>query len=73
VSLNYSLAIKSNDYVPYACAAIHDGISLEKRFGTTIYTKNMSVCIEEGPETRNLVKTHPIVILLVGILGLNMI
>ena len=62
VSPDYSFIIKIDRYVPYVCAAIHNGNqfrkSLEKKCLHTAYER----WYEEDPETLSMVKTHPIVV-----------
>ncbi len=62
VSSDYSFTIKIDEYVPYACAAIHDGHQFRKElWGNCIHTA-YERWYEEDPETKNMIKSHPIVI-----------
>lgn len=62
VSSDYSFTIKIDKYVPYACAAIHDGHQFRKElWGNCIHTE-YERWYEEDPETKNMIQSHPIVI-----------
>ena len=62
VSSDYSFTIKIDDYVPYACAAIHDGHQFRKELWENCIHTEYERWYEEDPETKNMVKSHPIVI-----------
>ena len=62
VSSDYSFTIKIDKYVPYVCAAVHDGHQFRKElWANCIHTENER-WYEEDPETKNMIKSHPIVI-----------
>jgi hypothetical protein len=62
VAEDYSLTIKIEDYVHYACAAVHDGHQFRKDlWGNCIHTE-YERWYEEDPETKNMVISHPILI-----------
>lgn len=62
VSSDYSFTIKIDDYVPYACAAIHDGHQFRKELWSNCIHTEYERWYEEDPETKNMIKSHPIVI-----------
>lgn len=62
VASDYSFTIKIEDYVPYACAAIHDGHQFRKELWEHCIHTEYERWYEEDPETKNMVKSHPIVI-----------
>ena len=62
VSSDYSFTIKIDSYVPYACAALHDGHQFRKELWDNCTHTEYERWYEEGPETKNMIKTHPIVI-----------
>ena len=62
VSSDYSLTIKIDDYVPYACAAVHDGHQFRKELWDNCMHTEYERWYEEDPETKNMVQSHPIVI-----------
>ncbi len=62
VSSDYSFTIKIDEYVPYACAAIHDGHQFRKELWENCIHTEYERWYEEDPETRNMIKSHPIVI-----------
>lgn len=62
VSSDYGLTIKIDDYVPYACAAVHDGHQFRKELWEPCLHTEYERWYEEDPETKNMIKTHPIVI-----------
>ena len=59
---DYSFTIKIEDYVPYTCAAIHDGHQFRKELWSYYLHTEYDRWYEEDPETKNMVKTLPIVI-----------
>jgi len=62
VSEDYSFTIKIKEYVPYTCAAIHDGHQFRKELWINCLHTQYDRWYEEDPETKNMVKTLPIVI-----------
>ncbi|SFZ91786.1 N-formylglutamate amidohydrolase [Flaviramulus basaltis] len=62
VSSDYSFTIKIDDYVPYACAAVHDGHQFRKELWDNCIHTEYDRWYEEDPETKNMIKSHPIVI-----------
>lgn len=62
VSNDYSFTIKIDEYVPYACGAVHDGHQFRKELWDNCLHSEHDRWYEEDPETKNMVKSHPIVI-----------
>lgn len=62
VSSDYSFTIKIEEYVPYACGAVHDGHQFRKELWKNCIHSEYERWYEEDPETKNMVKMHPIVI-----------
>lgn len=62
VASDYSFTIKIKEYVPYACAAIHDGHQFRKELWENCTHTEYERWYEEDPETKNMIKSHPIVI-----------
>ena len=62
VSLDYSFTIKIDKYVHYACGAVHDGHQFRKELWDNCLHTAYERWFEEDPETKEMVKTHPIVI-----------
>lgn len=62
VAENYSFTIKITEYVPYACAAVHDGHQFRKELWENCLHTEYERWYEEDPETKNMVQSHPIVI-----------
>ena len=62
VAEDYSLTIKIDEYVPYACAAIHDGHQFRKELWGNCLHSEYDRWYEEDPETKNMIASHPIVI-----------
>ena len=62
VAHDYSFTIKIDAYVPFACAAIHDGHQFRKELWNNCLHSEYDRWYEEDPETKNMVKTLPIVI-----------
>ena len=62
VSLDYSFTLKIDSYVPYACAAIHDGHQFRKELWQNCLHTEYDRWYEEDPKTREMVDSHPIVI-----------
>ena len=62
VTDDYSLTIKIDDYVHYACAAVHNGHQFRKELWDNCIHTEYDRWYEEDPETKNMVMSHPIVI-----------
>ncbi|MCK0179189.1 N-formylglutamate amidohydrolase [Flavobacteriaceae bacterium S0862] len=62
VAEDYSFTIKIEDYVPYVCAAIHDGHQFRKELWDNCLHTEYDRWYEEDPETKNMIFSHPIVI-----------
>lgn len=62
VAEDYSFTIKIEDYVPYICAAIHDGHQFRKELWDNCLHTEYDRWYEEDPETKNMIASHPIVI-----------
>lgn len=62
VASDYSFTIKIEDYVLYACAAIHDGHQFRKELWENCIHTEYERWYEEDPETKTMVQPHPIVI-----------
>ena len=62
VSNDYTFTIKIDEYVPYACGAVHDGHQFRKELWDNCLHSEYDRWYEEDPETKNMVKSHPIVI-----------
>ncbi|TXE06018.1 N-formylglutamate amidohydrolase [Gelidibacter salicanalis] len=62
VASDYSFTIKIDDYVPYACAAVHNGHQFRRELWPKCLHTEYERWYEEDPETVNMVKHHPIVI-----------
>ncbi len=62
VSEDYSFTIKIDKYVPYACGAVHDGHQFRKELWENCKHTEYERWFEEDPETKEMVKAHPIVI-----------
>ena len=62
VAEDYSFTIKIEDYVPYVCAAIHDGHQFRKELWDNCLHTEYDRWYEEDPETKNMISSHPIVI-----------
>jgi hypothetical protein len=59
---DYSLSIKIEHYVPFACAAIHDGHQFRKElWGQCLHTA-YERWYEEDPATKSMIQSQPIVI-----------
>ncbi|MFV0248804.1 MAG: N-formylglutamate amidohydrolase [Tenacibaculum sp.] len=62
VSSNYTFSLKIDSYVPYVCAAVHDGHQFRKElWGNCLHT-DYERWYEEDPATRQMIQSHPIVI-----------
>ena len=62
VSDDYSFTIKIEEYVPYACGAVHDGHQFRKELWANCKHTEYERWFEEDPATKEMVRTHPIVI-----------
>lgn len=62
VASDYSFTIKIEEYVHYACAAVHDGHQFRKELWNNCLHTEYERWFEEDPETKNMVQSHPIVI-----------
>ena len=62
VSNDYSFTLKISKYVPYACGAIHDGHQFRKELWDNCIHTEYERWFEEDPQTKQMIKTHPIVI-----------
>ncbi len=62
VSDDYSFTIKIDEYVHYACGAVHDGHQFRKELWENCIHTEYERWFEEDPETKEMVKSHPIVI-----------
>jgi hypothetical protein len=62
VAEDYSFTIKIDKFVPYACAAVHDGHQFRRGlWGNCLHTE-YERWFEEDPCTKEFVKTHSIII-----------
>jgi hypothetical protein len=62
VAEDYSFTIKIDDYVPYVCAAIHNGHHFRKELWENCLHTEYDRWYEEDPETKNMIASHPILI-----------
>lgn len=62
VSNDYSFTIKIDEYVPYACGAVHDGHQFRQELWSNCLHTEYERWFEEDPATKQMVQTHPIVI-----------
>jgi hypothetical protein len=62
VCSDYSFTIKIEEYVPYICAAIHDGHQFRKELWSNCTHTEYDRWFEEDPSTKQFVQSHPIVI-----------
>lgn len=62
VSSDYSFTIKIDEYVHYACAAVHDGHQFRKELWEYCLHSEYDRWYEEDPATIDMVKTHPIIV-----------
>jgi len=62
VADDYSFTVKIDDYVPYACGAVHDGHQFRSELWDNCTHTQYERWFEEDPATKEMVKTHPIVI-----------
>lgn len=59
---DYSLSIKIERYVPFACAAIHDGHQFRKELWDQCLHTAYERWYEEDPATKSMIQSQPIVI-----------
>jgi hypothetical protein len=62
VSEDYAFTLKIENYVPYACAAVHDGHQFRKDLWDNCLHTEYDRWYEEDPETKTMVTSHPILI-----------
>ena len=62
VSSDYSFTIKIDEYVHYACGAVHDGHQFRKELWDYCMHSEYDRWYEEDPATKEMVRSHPIVI-----------
>tara|TARA_R110002073_G_scaffold4213_1_gene28010 strand:+ start:149915 stop:150745 length:831 start_codon:yes stop_codon:yes gene_type:complete len=62
VADDYSLTLKIESYVPYVCGAVHDGHQFRSELWDNCMHTEYERWFEEDPATKEMVKTHPIVI-----------
>ena len=62
VANDYSFTIKIDAYVHYACGAVHDGHQFRKELWDNCIHTEYERWYEEDPETKEMVRSHPIVI-----------
>ena len=59
---DYSFTVKIDKYVHYACAAVHDGHHFRNELWENCLHSQYERWFEEDPQTKEMVKSHPIVI-----------
>ncbi|MBT8245909.1 MAG: hypothetical protein HKP48_10620 [Winogradskyella sp.] len=62
VAEDYSFTIKIEEYVHYACGAVHNGHQFRKELWDNCLHSEYDRWYEEDPETKTMVASHPIVI-----------
>lgn len=62
VSIDYSFTLKIESYVPYVCAAVHDGHQFRKELWNNCLHTEYERWYEEDPETKNMLGDQPIII-----------
>ncbi|CAL2081319.1 N-formylglutamate amidohydrolase [Tenacibaculum sp. 190524A05c] len=62
VASNYSFTIKIEEYVPFVCAAVHDGHQFRKELWDNCLHSEYERWYEEDPCTKEMVDSNPIVI-----------
>ncbi|CAM1368629.1 N-formylglutamate amidohydrolase [Tenacibaculum xiamenense] len=62
VSEDYSFTLKIDSYVPYVCAAVHDGHQFRKELWDNCLHTEYERWYEEDPATKQMIQSHPIVI-----------
>jgi hypothetical protein len=63
VAEDYSFSIKIDDYVPYACAAVHNGHHFDKRLWAKCLHTEYDRWYEEDPNTGTMISLLPITII----------
>ncbi len=59
---DYSFTIEIREYVPYICAAVHNGHQFRKSLWTNYLHLEYDRWYEEDPCTKEMIQSHPIVI-----------
>ena len=62
VADDYSFTIKIDTYVPFICAAIHDGHQFRQELWNNCLHTEYDRWYEEDPETKQMIDTQPIVL-----------
>ncbi|CAM1340356.1 N-formylglutamate amidohydrolase [Tenacibaculum amylolyticum] len=62
VSEDYSFTIKIENYLPYICAAVHDGHQFRKELWENCTHTAYERWYEEDPATKQMVQSYPIII-----------
>ena len=62
VAEDYSFTLKIDSYTYYMCGAVHDGHQFRKELWNNCKHSEYERWFEEDPETKEMVKDHPIVI-----------
>ena len=62
VADDYSFTLKIDDYQPYMCGAVHDGHQFRKELWDNCLHSEYDRWFEEDPCTKEMVRSHPIVI-----------
>lgn len=62
VSEDYSFTLKISEYAPYICGAVHDGHQFRKSLWENCLHSEYDRWYEEDPCTKEMVRSHPIVI-----------
>ncbi len=62
VSEDYSFSVKVEKYVPFICAAVHNGHQFRKSLWENCLHTEYERWYEEDPCTKEMVRSHPIVI-----------
>lgn len=62
VANDYSFTLSISSYVPYVCAAIHDGHQFRRDLWDNCLHSEYNRWYEEDPSTKNMIESHPIVI-----------
>lgn len=62
VADDYSFTLKIDDYQPYLCGAVHDGHQFRKELWDNCLHSEYDRWFEEDPCTKEMVRSHPIVI-----------
>ncbi len=62
VTSDYSFTLKIEKYVPYVCAAVHDGHHFRKELWNHCLHTEYERWYEEDPATKQMIQSHPIVI-----------